>query len=44
MIEPAISILIPVYNTEKYLRDCLESVVNQTIDSKEIIILDDNNR
>lgn len=41
MIEPAISILIPVYNTEKYLRDCLESVVNQTIDSKEIIILDD---
>ena len=36
-----VSIIIPVYNTEKYLIDCLESLVNQTLDSKEIIIVDD---
>lgn len=38
---PAISILIPVYNAEVYLRQCLNSVVSQTIESKEVIILDD---
>lgn len=41
MTKPLVSILIPVYNTEKYLRDCLESVVNQTIESKEVVIVDD---
>lgn len=41
MSNPLISILIPVYNTEKYLRECLDSVVNQTIESKEVIIIDD---
>ena len=41
MINPSISILIPVYNTEKYLRECLDSIVNQTIENKEVIIVDD---
>ena len=27
---PKISILIPIYNVEKYLQDCLESVIHQT--------------
>lgn len=36
-----VSILIPVYNTEKYLRKCLESVVNQTLKEIEIIITND---
>lgn len=35
-----ISIIVPVYNTEKYLRSCLDSLINQNID-KEIIIVDD---
>ncbi|HHD2769861.1 TPA: glycosyltransferase, partial [Clostridium perfringens] len=36
-----LSVIIPVYNSEKYLNDCLKSVVNQTIKSKEIIIIND---
>jgi glycosyltransferase involved in cell wall biosynthesis len=38
---PKISIVIPVYNAERYLRACLESVVRQTISNIEIIAIDD---
>lgn len=37
----AVSVIVPVYNTEKYLVKCLESVVNQTLKNIEIIIIDD---
>ena len=36
-----ISIIIPVYNVERYLRTCLDSVVNQTLDGIEIIAVND---
>ena len=36
-----LSIIIPVYNVEKYLPTCLDSVVNQTIDNFEVIIVND---
>ena len=36
-----ISVIIPVYNTEKYIDRCLESVCNQTYRKLEIIIVDD---
>ena len=36
-----ISLIIPVYNTEKYLRQCLDCVVNQTYRNLEIIIIND---
>lgn len=38
---PKVSIIIPVYNMEKYLRQCLDSVVNQTLQDIEIICIDD---
>ncbi len=38
---PKISIIIPVYNAEKYLRECLDSVINQTFKDIEIICIDD---
>ena len=36
-----ISIIIPVYNVEKYLKKCLQSVINQTIPEIEIICVND---
>lgn len=36
-----VSIIIPVYNLEKYIGDCLESVVNQDYRCLEIIVIDD---
>ena len=38
---PKVSVIIPVYNVEKYLRECLDSVVNQTLKDIEIILVDD---
>lgn len=41
MKEELISIIVLVYNVEKYLRQCLDSIVNQTYSELEIIIIDD---
>ena len=41
MSKPKVSIIVPVYNVEKYLRQCLESVINQTLKEIEIICIDD---
>ncbi len=38
---PKVSVIIPVYNVEKYLRQCLDSVINQTLEDIEIICVDD---
>jgi len=38
---PKISIIIPVYNTDKYLKECLDSCINQTLSDIEIICVDD---
>ena len=36
-----LSVVVLVYNTEQYLRDCLDSLVNQTLDGIEIIVVND---
>ena len=38
---PKISVIIPVYNVEKYLRPCLDSVLNQTFQDIEVICVND---
>ena len=40
-MNPKISVVIPVYNVEKYLRPCVESVLRQTFQDFEIILVDD---
>ena len=35
-----ISVLVPVYNVEKYLRDCLDSILEQTYTDFEVICMD----
>lgn len=41
MIHPLISIVVPVYNVEYYLQECLDSLINQTYQNIEIIIVND---
>ncbi len=38
---PLLSVIIPVYNVEEYLTECLESIVNQTYRNLEIIVIND---
>ena len=38
---PKVSIIIPIFNVEKYINKCIESVINQTLEDIEIILIDD---
>lgn len=40
-MEPLISVIVPIYNVEKYLDKCVQSIVNQTYKNLEIILVDD---
>ena len=40
-MNPKVSIILPTYNVEKYFRQCLDSIVNQTLSDIEIIPVDD---
>ena len=39
--QPKVSVIVPVYNVENYLPKCLDSLVRQTLDDMEIIVIDD---
>ena len=41
IMDNIISVIIPIYNIEKYLGRCLESVINQSYTKLEIILIDD---
>lgn len=41
MFKPLVSIIVPIYKVEPYLRRCLDSIVNQTYTNLEIILVDD---
>ncbi len=38
---PLVSIIVPVYNVERYLRECMDSLLNQTLQDIEVICVDD---
>ncbi len=40
-MSPVVSIIIPVYNTEKYLRECLDSILNQSLTDIEVLCVND---
>ena len=44
MNTPKVSVVIPCYNVEKYLHQCLDSVVNQTLKELEIICVNDGSK
>ena len=41
---PLISLIIPVYNVEKYLKNCVDSVIKQNYEDMEIILVDDGSK
>lgn len=42
MLQPKVSVIVPVYNAEQYLETCIDSLKNQTLHDIEIILVDDS--
>lgn len=41
MNNPAISVIVPIYNVEKYIRRCIDSILSQTFTNFELLLIDD---
>lgn len=44
MINSLISIIVPIYNSEKYIRRCIESILSQTFKDFELLLIDDGSK
>ena len=42
--QPLVSVVIPCYNHENFVQDCIQSVIDQTYDNIELIIIDDGSK
>ena len=38
---PKVSVVVPIYNVERYLRECVDSILAQTLKDIEVILVDD---
>ena len=43
-MNPKISVIVPVYNVEKYLRRCIDSILVQTFTDFELLLIDDGSK
>ena len=42
--QPKISVIVPIYKVEKYLVQCIDSILNQTLKDIEVILVDEGDR